>query len=52
VGEPPVMLPTSVFSAIYHAIASIARGRRPALDAPATPEAVLKAVASLQSRRT
>jgi xanthine dehydrogenase large subunit len=52
VGEPPVMLPTSVFSAIYHAIASIAPGRKPALDAPATPQAVLKAVASLQSRRT
>jgi xanthine dehydrogenase large subunit len=52
VGEPPVMLATSVFSAIYHAIASIAPGRKPALDAPATPEAILKAVASLQSRRT
>lgn len=44
VGEPPVMLATSVFSAIYHAIASLKPGALPALDAPATPEAILKAV--------
>ena len=44
VGEPPVMLATSVFSAITHAIASIRPGVMPKLDAPATPEAILKAV--------
>ncbi len=44
VGEPPLMLATSVFSAIYHAVASINPGRFPDLDAPATPEAILKAV--------
>jgi xanthine dehydrogenase large subunit len=44
VGEPPVMLATSVFSAIYHAVASVAPGRIPVLDAPATPEAILRAV--------
>ncbi len=44
VGEPPVMLATSVFSAITHAIASIRPGMVPKLDAPATPEAILKAV--------
>ncbi|MEC9343292.1 MAG: xanthine dehydrogenase molybdopterin binding subunit, partial [Pseudomonadota bacterium] len=44
VGEPPVMLATSVFSAIFHAIASLKPGRVPFLDAPATPEAILRAV--------
>ena len=37
VGEPPLMLALSVFSAITHAIASLAPGRVPPLDAPATP---------------
>ncbi len=44
VGEPPVMLATAVFSAIFHAVASIKPGKVPELDAPATPEAILKAV--------
>ncbi|MEM7462517.1 MAG: xanthine dehydrogenase molybdopterin binding subunit [Pseudomonadota bacterium] len=44
VGEPPVMLANSVFSAIYHAIASINPGRLPVLDVPATPEAILRSV--------
>jgi len=43
VGEPPLMLATSVFSAIYHAIASLKPGTEPRLDAPATPEAILMA---------
>lgn len=43
VGEPPLMLATSVFSAIFHAVASIRPGAVPQLDAPATPEAILKA---------
>lgn len=49
VGEPPVMLAISVFSAIYHAIASIKPGARPNLNAPATPEAILMAIRSLES---
>lgn len=49
VGEPPLMLATSVFSAITHAVASINPGIVPELDAPATPEAILKAVEGMQS---
>jgi xanthine dehydrogenase large subunit len=44
VGEPPLMLPLSVFSAIFHAVASINPGQVPDLDTPATPEAILRAV--------
>ena len=43
VGEPPLMLALSVFHAIRDAIATPAN-RRPALQAPATPEAVLRAL--------
>ncbi|MFK7902170.1 MAG: xanthine dehydrogenase molybdopterin binding subunit [Nitratireductor sp.] len=50
VGEPPVMLATSVFSAITHAIASIKPGVVPELNAPATPEAIMKAVNSMQAK--
>jgi xanthine dehydrogenase large subunit len=49
VGEPPVMLATSAFSAITHAIASIKPGVLPPLDAPATPEAILRAVEGMQA---
>jgi xanthine dehydrogenase large subunit len=42
VGEPPLMLALSVFHAIRHAI-STADNPAPALNAPATPEAVLRA---------
>ena len=49
VGEPPLMLALSVFSAITHAIASLAPGRVPPLDAPATPEAILEAVNAMQA---
>ena len=48
VGEPPVMLAISVFSAITHAIASLAPGRVPDLDAPATPEAIMRAVKAMK----
>ncbi len=41
------MLATSVFSAITHAIASLKPGVVPALDAPATPEAILRAINSM-----
>jgi xanthine dehydrogenase large subunit len=42
VGEPPLMLGISVFLAIKDAVASVKR--RPHLNAPATPEEVLKAI--------
>jgi xanthine dehydrogenase large subunit len=47
VGEPPFMLAISVFSAITQAIAATAPERRslPSLDAPATPERILAAIA-------
>jgi xanthine dehydrogenase large subunit len=43
VGEPPLMLAISVFLAIRDAIATD-DDPLPALDAPATPEAVLRAI--------
>lgn len=48
VGEPPLMLANSVFCAISDAIAATNPDRRdlPPLDAPATPEAVLRAIAA------
>ena len=49
VGEPPLMLAASVFSAILDAVASLRPGRMPALDAPATPEAILRAVQSMDA---
>ena len=44
VGEPPVMLAISVFSAIADAIHSLAPGFPVNLRAPATPEAILNAL--------
>ncbi|MGK2909120.1 MAG: molybdopterin cofactor-binding domain-containing protein, partial [Sphingobium sp.] len=46
VGEPPFMLANSVFSALSRAIAATNPDRRalPSLDAPATPERILRAV--------
>jgi xanthine dehydrogenase large subunit len=44
VGEPPLMLAISVFSAITDAIASLKPAVMPRLDAPATPEAIMRAV--------
>lgn len=49
VGEPPVMLAISVFSAIAQAIAALKPGAVPALDVPATPEAVMRAVRRIRS---
>ena len=49
VGEPPLMLATSVFSAITHAIASLNKGMLPPLDAPATPEAIMRAVNAMRN---
>jgi len=51
VGEPPLMLALSVFHAIYDAIGSTSDSRDPvALEAPATPENVLKAIYELRNR--
>jgi xanthine dehydrogenase large subunit len=51
VGEPPFMLAISVFSALTHAVAAAVPGRGlPRLDAPATPERILAAIAELESR--
>lgn len=45
VGEPPLLLPFSVFFAIRDAVASVADYRfNPPLNAPATSETILKAV--------
>jgi xanthine dehydrogenase large subunit len=44
VGEPPLMLGIAVWTAIFDAIASLKKGQIPRLDAPATPEAILRAV--------
>jgi xanthine dehydrogenase large subunit len=49
VGEPPLMLAISVFLAIRDAVASCGGpGACPALIAPATPEAVLRALAGVR----
>ncbi len=51
VGEPPLMLAISVFHAIRDAVASVTAHRlSPRLDAPATPEEVLRAVDELRAR--
>ena len=49
VGEPPLMLPISVWCALRDAVASVADYRvSPPLDAPATPERLLFAIDALQ----
>jgi xanthine dehydrogenase large subunit len=47
VGEPPFMLAIAVFSALTQAVAATNPSARtlPPLDAPATPEAILRAIA-------
>jgi xanthine dehydrogenase large subunit len=48
VGEPPLMLALSVFHALRDAVASCGPPRAPVpLDAPATPEAILRAVEAI-----
>ncbi|TNE37583.1 xanthine dehydrogenase molybdopterin binding subunit [Roseovarius sp.] len=50
VGEPPFMLGISVLEALSMAVASVADYRKcPRLDAPATPERILMAVARLRA---
>jgi xanthine dehydrogenase large subunit len=49
VGEPPLLLPFSVFFAIRQAVAAAgSAGKEPVLSAPATPESILRAVNSVQ----
>jgi xanthine dehydrogenase large subunit len=49
VGEPPLMLAISVFAAICDAIHSLAPSRPVPLDAPATPEAILRVIGMVTS---
>jgi xanthine dehydrogenase large subunit len=49
VGEPPLMLAISVFCAINDAVASLRPGAVPPLDAPATPESIMRAVTALKT---
>ncbi|HEY2816487.1 MAG TPA: xanthine dehydrogenase molybdopterin binding subunit [Casimicrobiaceae bacterium] len=52
VGEPPLMLAISALHAIRDAIASTADyALSPKLDAPATPESVLRAIEEIAARR-
>jgi xanthine dehydrogenase large subunit len=44
VGEPPLMLAISVFCAIVNALSSLKSGVMPPLNAPATPETIIRAV--------
>ena len=47
VGEPPLMLPISVWCAVLDAVHSLKPGSQPKLEAPCTPEAILNAVQSV-----
>ena len=51
VGEPPLMLAISVFSALTDAVASVGDHKvMPSLDAPATPERILAAINDVRTR--
>jgi xanthine dehydrogenase large subunit len=53
VGEPPLMLATAVWNALKDAIASVGDGKTAVrLNAPATPERILAAVAQLKGDKT
>ena len=50
VGEPPLLLPFSVFFAIRDAVSAVAEHRvDPPLTAPATSEAILRAITAVQT---
>ena len=49
VGEPPLMLGISVFLALRDAAAAAGNGKIPPLQAPATPENVLKAIQAVRA---
>ena len=49
-GEPPLLLPFSVFYAIRDAVSAVADHRvDPPLSAPATPEAILRAIGAVRA---
>ena len=49
VGEPPLLLPFSVFFAIKDAVASVGNHKfNPPLNAPATSEAILKSITAIE----
>lgn len=51
VGEPPLMLAISVFLAIRDAVSAVGKaGVVPRLNAPATPETVMKAITDVKAR--
>ncbi|KAA2242369.1 xanthine dehydrogenase molybdopterin binding subunit [Salinarimonas soli] len=50
VGEPPIMLANSVFCALTDAVRALDPTRPVPLDAPATPEAVLRACEAMRGR--
>jgi len=50
VGEPPIMLANSVFCALADAVHALDPSRPVPLDAPATPEAILRACEALRGR--
>jgi hypothetical protein len=47
VGEPPLMLGIAVYSAILDAVHAVKPGGQPKLEAPCTPESILRAIKSL-----
>jgi xanthine dehydrogenase large subunit len=50
VGEPPLLLPFSVFYAIRDAVSAVGHHRvDPPLSAPATSESILRAVSAVQA---
>ena len=49
IGEPPLTLAISVYSAILDALHSLAPGRQVPLDAPATPERIAFAAAAMRA---
>src|SRR5271165_1112516 len=51
VGEPPLMLAISVYSAILDAVHATNPMGHPRLEAPCTPESILNAIASLDGAR-
>ncbi|MBH0309595.1 molybdopterin-dependent oxidoreductase, partial [Alcaligenes faecalis] len=52
VGEPPLLLPFCVFNAIRDAVASVGNYQiEPVLNAPATAEAVMRAVATIRKAK-
>jgi xanthine dehydrogenase large subunit len=50
VGEPPLLLPFSVFFALRDAVSAVGGHRvDPPLNAPATPEALLRAITAVRA---